>query len=229
MARAPFDNLQVRQALQYATDKVSIVKYVLLEQAVVASTFLNPSMFAFDNTELYPFDPAKAKALLAEAGFAGGLPKPLEFMVGVEKEYIDVTTAVQQQWAQAGIKSEIVSVERAVGDKRRRTLDFDINVQAIARFEPSQYLVPYASSAGIPFPNIMGYKGADDVILKGVVEPDDAKRKDLYVQAQRKINQDSPIVPLYYPNFMISIRPDVEGAKADPTRVYNVRDIRFKT
>jgi peptide/nickel transport system substrate-binding protein len=228
LARPPFDNLKVRQALQYATDKVSIVKYVLLDQAVVASTFLNPSMYAFENVELYPFDPAKAKALLAEAGFAGGLPKPLEFMVGVEKEYIDVTTAVQQQWAQAGIKSEIASVERAIGDKRRRTLDFDINVQAIARFEPSQYLVPYTSSAGIPFPNVMGYKGADDAILKGVVEPDDARRKELYVQAQRQIAQDSPIVPLYYPNFMIAFRPEIEGAKAEPTRVYNVRDIRFK-
>jgi ABC-type transport system substrate-binding protein len=61
-----------------------------------------------------------------------------------------------------------------------------------------------------------------------VVEPDDARRKELYVQAQRQIAQDSPIVPLYYPNFMIAFRPEIEGAKADPTRVYNVRDIRFK-
>ena len=75
----------------------------------------------------------------------------------------------------------------------------------------------------------MGYKGADDFILKAVVEPDEAKRKDLYVKAQRKIKEDAPLVPLYYPNFMISFRPEIEGAKADPTRIYNVRDIKFKS
>jgi ABC-type transport system substrate-binding protein len=226
--RPPLDNLKVRQALQYATDKASIVKYVLLDQAKVASTFLNPTMFAYDPEELYPYDPNKAKALLAEAGFGGGLPKTLSILVGIEKEYVDVVTAVQQQWQQIGIKTEIQSVERAVQDKRRKDRDFDLLMQAIARFDPSQYLLPYASGSGIPYPNVMGYNGADEFILKAVVEPDEAKRKDLYIKAQRKIKEDAPLIPLYYPNFMIAIRPDIEGARADPTRVYNVRDITFK-
>jgi peptide/nickel transport system substrate-binding protein len=226
--RAPLDNQMVRQALQFATDKESIVKNVLLDQAKVASTFLNPNMFSFDNTETYPFNPDKARALLADAGYPNGLPNPLRILVGVESEYVAVVTAVQQQWAQVGVNTEIQSVERAVGEQRRRARDFDLNMQAIARFEPSQYLLPYATGAAIPYPNVMGYKGADEFILKAVVEPDETKRKDLYVQAQRQIKEDSPLVPLYYPNFMIAARPEVSGGRADPTRVYNVREIRFK-
>jgi peptide/nickel transport system substrate-binding protein len=227
MDHPPLDNLKVRQALQYATDKASIVKYVLLDQAKIASTFLNPTMFAYDDTELYPYDPDKAKAMLADAGFPNGLPKPLVIMVGIEKEYVDVVTTIQQQWAKVGVQTDIQSGERAVTEKRRRARDFDLNMQAIARFDPSQYLLPYESGAGLPYPNVTGYKGADDFIMKAVVETDDAKRKDLYVQAQRKIKEDSPLIPLYYPNFMIAIRSNVDGARADPTRVYNVRDIRF--
>jgi peptide/nickel transport system substrate-binding protein len=227
--KAPLDNVKVRQAMQLATDKVSIVKHVLLDQAKVASTFLNPNMFSFDNEELYSYDPNKAKALLAEAGFPNGLPNPLRLLVGIESEYVAVVTAVQQQWAQVGIKVEIQSLERAVAEQRRRARDFEVLMQAIARFEPSQYLLPYVTGPAIPYPNVMGYKGADDFILKAVVEPDEAKRKEMYVQAQRKLKEDSPLVPLYYPNFMIAMRPEIEGAKADPTRIYNVRDIRFKS
>lgn len=229
LEKAPLDNVKVRQAMQHATDKVSIVKHVLLDQAQVASTFLNPNMFSFDNEELYPYDPAKAKALLAEAGFPNGLPSPLRLVVGIESEYVAVVTAIQQQWAQVGIKVEIQSLERAVGEQRRRARDFDVLSQAVARFEPSQYLLPYVTGPAIPYPNVMGYKDADDLILKAVVEPDEAKRKDLYTRAQRKLKEDSPLIPLYYPNFMIAMRPEIEGAKADPTRIYNIRDIRFKS
>jgi ABC-type transport system substrate-binding protein len=228
MERPPLDNVKVRQALQYATDKELIVKHVLLDQAIVATTFLNPNMFSYDPGEPYPYNPEKAKALLAEAGFPNGLPNPLRLIVGVESEYVAVVTAIQQQWAKIGVNMEINSLERAVGEQRRRSRDFEINTQAIARFEPSQYLLPYVTGPAIPYPNVMGYKDADEFIMKGVVEPDEAKRKDLYVKAQQKIKEDSPLIPLYYPNFMISIRPEIEGAKADPTRIYNVRDIRFK-
>jgi len=226
--KPPLNNVKVRQALQYATDKVALVKFVLLDQARAANTFLNPTMFAYDDADLYPYNPDKAKASLAEAGFAGGLPNPLRLLVGIEKEYVDVVTAIQQQWSQVGVKTEIQSVERAVQDRRVKAHDFDFNMQAIARFDPSQYLLPYASSAGLPFPNVMNYTNADEFILKAIVEPDEAKRRALYIQAQQRIKQDSPLIPLYYPNFMIAVRPEIEGAKADPTRVYNVRDIRFK-
>jgi len=208
---------------------VSIVKHVLLDQAIVASTFLNPNMFSYDDKELYPYDPAKAKALLAEAGFPNGIPDTLRLLVGVESEYVAVVTAIQQQWAQVGVKIDIQSTERAVTEQRRRARDFEVLMQAIARFEPSQYLLPYATGPAVPYTNVMGYKDADEFILKAVVEPDEAKRKDLYVKAQQKIKEDSPLIPLYYPNFMISFRPEIEGAKADPTRIYNIRDIRFKS
>ena len=213
-----------------AHDSEKVIGTLLAEGYSQVPTSVLSKNYPGSDPSLQPYkqDLAKAKQLLTEAGFPNGITKPIGLMVGVEKEYVDVTTAVQQQWSQAGIKSEIQVVERAPGDARRRNRDFDINVQAIARFDPSQYLLPYASGAGIPFPNIMNYKGADDFILKAVVEPDEAKRKELYIQAQRKIKEDCPIVPLYYPNFMIAIRPEIEGAKADPTRVYNVRDIRFK-
>jgi peptide/nickel transport system substrate-binding protein len=228
LARPPLDNVKVRQALQYATDKASIIKYVMLDQAQAASTFLNPNMFAFDNTELYPFDLNRARALMAEAGFPNGIRETQRLVVGPEKEYRDVVTAVQQQWNQLGVKTEIQSLERAVMDQRAQAHDFEFRMQAIARTDPSQYLLPYVSSAGLPYPNVMSYTGADDSIMMAVVEPDEARRRELYVQVQQKLKEDSPLVPLYYPNFMAAFRLGLEGAKADPALIYHVRDIHFR-
>jgi len=226
--KPPLNDLKVRQALQYATDKASIVKFVLLDQAQPAATILNPGMFGYDGAEMYPYNPEKAKGLLAEAGYPSGLPNPLRILVGTEQSYVDVATAVQQQWSKIGVKTEIQSVERALRLQRVKAHDFDLQLQPIARTETSQYLIPYTSSAGVPYPNAMNYTNADEFTLKAVVEPDEAKRKALYGQAQQRIKQDSPLIPLYNPNYVIAIRPEIEGAKLVPTLVYNVQDIRFK-
>jgi peptide/nickel transport system substrate-binding protein len=74
-ARPPFDNLKVRQALNFAVDRDAFVKAAFGEAGEAARMNLPSSHWAYDKSvaELYPYDPAKARELLAEAGYANGL------------------------------------------------------------------------------------------------------------------------------------------------------------
>ncbi|MBW8856740.1 MAG: peptide ABC transporter, partial [Bradyrhizobium sp.] len=74
-AKPPFDNIKVRQAFNFAIDRVSFVKAALAGLAEPAYMNLPKSHWAYDKSvaELYPYDPDKARKLLAEAGFKDGL------------------------------------------------------------------------------------------------------------------------------------------------------------
>src|SRR5262249_2483718 len=69
----PFTDKRVRQAASYAVDKEAIAKNLLGGYSQVVGTNISPLMFGYDaNVKPYPYDPAKAKELLAAAGYANG-------------------------------------------------------------------------------------------------------------------------------------------------------------
>lgn len=102
----PIGNLQVRQALEYAVDRQAIVTALFgqfgsaTEQVAVPS---QTSAWSPDSNTYYSYDPAKAKQLLAQAGYPNG------FTISVEDQPIDaeVTQAVAADWAKIGVKANI--------------------------------------------------------------------------------------------------------------------------
>jgi peptide/nickel transport system substrate-binding protein len=112
--RKPYSDLRVRLALNYATDKQKLVDTALFGAGTPVDTPVAPTSPVF-NKELVPRkqDFAKAKQLLAEAGFPGGLDVVLYAPVGrVDRERLAL--AVQEMWRPAGIR---VKVERVPWDK----------------------------------------------------------------------------------------------------------------
>jgi len=101
----PFDNLKVRQALNYAIDKSRIVQ-LLNGRATVANQILPPLMPGFDKTYSgYEYNPDKAKQLLAEAGFASGFETSIE-CISVDPQP-KLCESFQQDLAKVGIKLTI--------------------------------------------------------------------------------------------------------------------------
>ncbi len=113
--KKPFDNVLVRQALNYATDKQAIVKAVFLGSAKVAKSPIPPNMMGF-NPELkdYAYDPEKAKALLKQAGQEKGFEVTL-WSMPVQRPYNPnsrrIAEMIQSDWAKVGVKAKIVSYE----------------------------------------------------------------------------------------------------------------------
>jgi peptide/nickel transport system substrate-binding protein len=93
-ANSPFAKLKVRQAVAYAIDKAAIVKTVLFGESVPADQQISKGNWAYNpDIKGYPYNPAKAKQLLSEAGYPNGFKTKLLYIVG--PEYDQIFTAVQ--------------------------------------------------------------------------------------------------------------------------------------
>ena len=107
----PFDNKKVRQAVNMAINKDRVVR-IINGRAVPANQPLPPAMPGYDKSyKGYAYDPAKAKALLAEAGFADGFETELYAMNTDPNPRI--AQAIQQDLAAIGIKAEIKSLAQS--------------------------------------------------------------------------------------------------------------------
>jgi len=107
----PFDNLKVRQAVNMAINKDRIIQ-IINGRAKVANQVLPPSLPGYDTAHQgYPYDPAKAKALLAEAGFPDGFSTTL-YSTDIDPQP-RIAQAIQQDLAGIGIKADIKSLAGA--------------------------------------------------------------------------------------------------------------------
>jgi peptide/nickel transport system substrate-binding protein len=110
---SPYSNLKVRQAVSYAIDRQSIVDYVFYGWAHVVNGANDPSCWTYNpNVVGYPYNPEKAKALLAEAGYPDGFDTTI--WMRSEKSTIDMCTAIQSNLADVGINADLEILEPGV-------------------------------------------------------------------------------------------------------------------
>lgn len=207
------DNVKVRQALWYAIDRKSIVDNILLGQGQVSDTVFNPSVFGYLKDRVYQYDPAKAKQLLAEAGYANGLS--FDLLIQSTYQIPAMAQAIQAMWAQVGVKVNIVQREWPQIVEARRNGNFDLVMGALARSGPDQYASYFYDSAAIPYPNSSRYKNPnmDALINAARVTTDPTKRAAIYADIQRLGQQDAPVIPILNPVFVLAYRSDLQGVK----------------
>jgi peptide/nickel transport system substrate-binding protein len=105
----PFDNVKVRQAMNYAVDKEAIVKNILLGNATVTPAICSPELVfgCPKGIKGYPYDPAKAKELLAEAGFPNGFESTMLNSQGRYLASVDIGQAIAGYMDKVGIKLQV--------------------------------------------------------------------------------------------------------------------------
>jgi peptide/nickel transport system substrate-binding protein len=111
---APFDDVRVRQAVNYAVDRQSILANILDGYGELLHGAWASSWPGYDpNLQPYPYDPAKAKQLLAEAGYPNGFETTFSVSNGAFVKDREIAEVVASQLAQVGIKVQLVPTERA--------------------------------------------------------------------------------------------------------------------
>jgi len=106
--QSPVANPKVRQAINYAVDVDSIIQNVLEWQGIRIATPLSARHFGYDPTlKPFPYDPAKAKQLLAEAGYPNGIDLVLHSPNGRYLKDKEVAEAVAGQLTKAGIRTQL--------------------------------------------------------------------------------------------------------------------------
>ena len=188
----PLDDIRVRQAIAYAIDRKAIVAFKGAGSSREAVSVVPSGYLGTDEkAPLYPYDPAKAKALLAEAGYPNGLTiKTIHTTLTGMQTLIE---AVQAQLKKVGINLDVELVEHATFHAQiRKDLSPIVHYQA-ARFPVADvYLTQFFDSASIvgtptAVTNFSHCNVADAEIRAARIEPDAAKQKALWKTAQEKV------------------------------------------
>jgi ABC-type transport system substrate-binding protein len=111
--KKPFNDIRVRQAISYGIDKESIVKNIYQGRALVAQSMVTPLTTGYIPLKGLPYDPEKAKKLLSEAGFPGGLKAKLWSPQGRYPKDFEMAQAIQQQLKKVGIDCSLDTMEWA--------------------------------------------------------------------------------------------------------------------
>jgi peptide/nickel transport system substrate-binding protein len=202
---APFTDVRVRRALYHAIDVPSIVKEVLQGYAAVSTGQFPPSSWAFDpSVKPYAYDPAKAKALLAEGGYSG---QELTLHAGYGTMVNDkqLLETVADMWSQVGVKAKVDMMEMArrqkmnndrttppngmlLGNPQSTLLDIDGALWRI--FHPNGFNGKYwaGSQPGNRF---------HDMMEQARYMLDQKKRKEIYTEATRIVHDEKPWIELF--------------------------------
>lgn len=138
VASKPFDDIRVRQAVAgYGIDRQELLKIGFLGYGQASVSMLTPGMAGYSSlSEMYPYDPKKAKALLQEAGYGPGHPLLVTFLSPtIEPAFTNVPTLLKAQWARIGVQMKIEMLDKVTWmDRFVRKHDFQITMGNLTGF-----------------------------------------------------------------------------------------------
>ena len=213
----PFADVRVRQALAYATDKTRLRSVVLRDKLDIAEDILPEGIPGYDpKFKGIPYDPAKAKALLAAAGYPGGKgfpPVPMAF----RESYPDLSKTVdllRDMWQQnLGItiqsrQTEWLTLLKAEHDN---TLDCYHIRWAADYLDPQDYYSILMRTKAGENHSLYSNPKFDALCDKADKERNPITRRLLYRQAARIAADEVPLIPLYYQKDIELVKPYVKN------------------
>ena len=235
----PFDNPKVREAINYAINKEALVKVAFSGYAVPAEGVLPQGVEYATKLGPWPYNPAKARELLKEAGYPNGFESTLWSAYNYSTAQ-KVIQFVQQQLAQVGIKVQVLALE--AGQRVERVESAQDPATAPVRM----YYVGWSSSTGEAdwalrpllasesFPprqfNTAYYnsEAVDQDIAKALVTTDKAEKTRLYTDAQKQIWKDAPWAFLVTER-LVSVRArNLAGFYTMPDGSFNFDEVELK-
>lgn len=225
-----FSDKRVRQALVYGLNRQAILDVAALGKGTLMVGTIPPALKDWHNSALkpYPFDPAKAKSLLDEAGWtagAGGMRAkggtPLKFEISV-----DTTSAIrrqmavlaQQMYRDIGMDASIKEVDRQIYSQMLQQKTFELNISNTPHsWDPDTQRRFYITNGGSNFGAYTNTK-VDDLLNRGVQEVDVEKRKALYRELQEVMYEDVHVVHGYHPTELRVTSTKLKGLPDLPLR-----------
>src|SRR5262245_22485212 len=236
-----FADKRVRHAFAYAINKQALIEGVRMGLGRDATGPYKPGTWVYNpSVTKYPYDPAKAKQLLAAAGWternAEGLlvknGQPFTFTLLTNQgneERKKVAEIVQASLREVGIGVEVRVLEWASFLKeyvKKRRFDAIILGWGIG-LDPDQYEIWHSSKMGPDDLNTVSYQNpeVDDLLEKGRASCHQNERKKYYDRMQEVLAEDMPIIFLYFPDALPAVARRVQGIVESPNGIrFNMRE-----
>lgn len=222
---------QVRQAINYGFDRQKMMLYLRNSIGTAAeSGFVPAGLPSFDSSLVkgYHYDPARAKALLAEAGFPGGENLPPIKLLTIPI-YADLAGYIANELQQVGIRIQVETVQKSLLlQQTSKSQAMFFRGSWIADYPDAEnYLSVFYSKNPAP-PNYTRYKNAafDVLYEKAVAEKNDSIRYRLYQQMDQLVMNDAPIVPLWYDMAIHLVHTNISGFTPNSLNLLELRRTR---
>ncbi|TMG87244.1 MAG: ABC transporter substrate-binding protein [Betaproteobacteria bacterium] len=224
--KKPFDNKLVRQALNLATNKDAILKAVYQGNGQTAKNPIPPILWSYNNAvKDYPYDPAKAKELLSQAGFPNGFELELWYLPVTRPYNPDgkrMAEMIQADWEKVGVKTKLLTYEWAEYRKRSKGGEHSVVMFGWSgdNGDPDNFFVPLLGCEAVKGGGNAARwcnKPFEDLIIKAAQTPKQADRAKLYEQAQMIFKEEAPWITVAHSIRFDPIRKEVKGYKMDAT------------
>lgn len=226
---APFDNEKVRQAMNYAIDRNEINLFVSGGRASIIAAPMIPGLKDYyeDCTGMYPYDTAKAKELLAQAGYPDGF----EMTITVPANYsfhMQTAEVIVEQLAKVGIKAKIDAVEWDTWlDKAYNKRQYQTTICGITSdLSPDYVLNRFVSSSSKNFTNFKSDK-YDEAYAKTTDAIDKNEKIEGYKNLQKILADEADSVCIQVTPLIIAINKKLDGYKFYPVYVQDMSSVYF--
>jgi len=224
---APFDNQKIRQAVAFAINREQLVESKFPKGAELALEFQPPGLVGWtDDVPKYPYDPDRAKQLIAESGLA---PDDLKITFAYFSDASRAHTPVPAVTFEA-FRRDLEAVGFTV-EPRQLPFSPDYVAAAFSGQTGGMYLLGRNGDYGDPANFLNQYFGKEseefgfddpelfDLLQRAEAEPDPDERQALYEEANRRIMTMVPAVPIAHVGTYVAVSPDFEGYVASPVYV----------
>ncbi len=225
-----FQDIRLRQAVAYAIDKQAVVDRILEGKGEPASNSLRSNHWAYNpEAKKYPYDPEKAKALLAEAGWkdsdGDGIldknGKPLRFTLLYAADDVlrkDICTAVKTDLKKAGIDVELAGLS---WDQIKPRMDTDATLffwATVYDVDDPNYQLWHSQFIGQGWNNPACYqnKKVDELLEKGRATLEKSERKKIYAELQQILAEEQPVVFIAHMDHTYAASTRIKGIKVQP-------------
>ena len=224
--KEPFNDVRVRRALNEAIDAKAIVRNFYDPSAVMADEFLPAAIWPHGVKVSYPYDPADARRLLAEAGHPHGFSTTLWYMT-LPRPYLPqpqrVAEAIQANLKAVGISASLEGFEW--GTYLQRVQNAEANLALFGwtgdNGDPDNFLYVILDRDSATPPgaqNVCFWKNDSfhNLVMQAQIVSDQAKRSELYRRALQLVHDDAPCVPIAHTSPPIALNRRVQGYVPHP-------------
>jgi len=232
-AESPLKYKLVRQAINYGFDRVKMMRYLRNNIGIAGTAgFVPAGMPWFDQNQVngYQYDPVKAMHLLGKAGYPGGKGLP-PITLTTNASYLDLCKFIQSQLGEIGIKIKIdVTPPATLREMIAQSKVSFFRGSWIADYPDAEnYLSLFYTSNFCPAgPNYTHFSSVtfDKIYGECMNETNDSVRGLKYMQMDRILIEEAPVVVLYYDEVLRFSRKNISGLGSNPLNLLNLKHVK---
>jgi peptide/nickel transport system substrate-binding protein len=225
----PFDNPKVREAFDYAIDKPLILKQILKGQgALLDGQVLTKGALGWNpDLKARPFDPAKAKQMLQDAGFDFSTPVPITTQNGKYVSDTDICNAVAGMLNKIGVKATVNIVEGGVFQQMSNARKWGpMHMVGWYNLGDADFAAVWYTQAGLR--TRWADPEYDKLFVAGRSTNDTAEREKIYHQMMTILHEQNPSIFLFGLPSLYGVSKDVTGFGAAADKLLRLTEVQLK-